>query len=240
MKRNLYNKVADYEAVHWWFKGRRKIIEKSLKFFIKPNTKNTILEISCGSGGNLKMLSKFGKLSATEMDAKVRKIAQQKKICPVHYGKLPDELSTQKKDIICIFDVLEHVQNDKKSLQTIRTKLNKDGLLIVTVPALMSLWSQHDVVNHHKRRYTKKILKKLLQTAGYQVIYSTYFNFFLFPLVFLIRFFNRFKKKPKGDLTLPTPIINSILTGIFSMEKLLIPRFSFPIGVSLLFVAKKI
>jgi len=240
VKRDLYNKVADYEAVHWWFKGRRKIIEKSLNVFVKPNKKNTILEISCGSGGNLKMLSNFGKLAATEMDAKVRKIAQQKKICPVHYGKLPDELSTQKKDIICIFDVLEHVQNDKKSLQTIRTKLNKDGLLIVTVPALMSLWSQHDVVNHHKRRYTKKILKKQLQTAGYQVIYSTYFNFFLFPLVFLIRFFNRFKKTSKGDLTLPTPIINSILKGIFSMEKLLIPRFSFPIGVSLLFVAKKI
>ena len=104
----------------------------------------------------------------------------------------------------------------------------------------MFLWSKHDVSSGHKRRYTKHALNQLLEKSGFKIKYSSYFNFFLFPLFFFIRLKNKLIKKiDENDFKKENIFINFILKSIFSFEKVFIPKFSFPFGVSIIVYAGK-
>ena len=94
-------------------------------------------------------------------------------------GSLPDIKLTEKASLICMLDVLEHIEEDIKSLQKINELLFDGGKLLITVPAYNFLWNNHDEQCHHKRRYTRKELKVKAKNAGFKIIYSTYFNTFL-------------------------------------------------------------
>ena len=179
-----YENMNFLEESHWWFVSRKKIIKNILDKYVTKNNRKSILEIGCGSGGNLKLLSSYGDISAIEMDKFSRKKANEKNICKVIYGKLPNELPFNGLfDTICLFDVLEHIDNDLRSLKKIYDHLNVDGKIILTVPAYKFLWSGHDVASHHKRRYTKKKIINLLSDSGFKICYSTYFNTILFPII---------------------------------------------------------
>ena len=140
-------------------------------------------------------------------------------------------------NVVLALDVIEHIENDGSALKSIHDLLCQDGHLILPVPAFQSLWSAHDTLNHHYRRYRKKPLITLLQESGFQVQYASYLNAFLFPVIALAR-----KIKPNNEENLhPTKgWINKLLTVIFTSEAKLI-RFglSFPFGVSLILVARK-
>ena len=241
MIRKNYNYGIELSNSHWWFVGRSKIIENVLNKYLVRNTTNHILEIGCGSGSNLKLLSQFGKLEAFELDQSSRRHAIKKNNINVNYGKLPNDISFNKKyDTIFLLDVLEHIQEDSESILNIYKALNINGKLIITVPAFMFLWSKHDVSSGHKRRYTKHSLNQLLKNSGFIIKYSSYFNFFLFPLIFFIRLKNKLIKKiDENDFKKENIFINFILKSIFSFEKLFIPKFSFPFGVSIIVYAEK-
>ena len=166
-----------------------------------------------------------------------------KKICSVEYGKLPNNFPFKNGfDTICLFDVLEHIEDDLSSLNTIYDSLNEDGKIILTVPAYMFLWSELDVVNQHRRRYTKKQINRILMDSGYEISYSTYFNSFLLPIITFIRFARKIisKNEAQNDLKKEKDIINILLGKIFSMESFILPKVTFPFGVSIFAVGKKI
>ena len=237
MNNDSYQKMIELEEEHWWFVARRNILNKVINSFCK--NKASILEIGCGSGGNLEMLSKFGRLNAIEFDDEARNVAINKKICTVSKGLLPELSMESTSDIICLFDVLEHIEDDNAALKNIHQLLKTDGLLVLSVPAYMFLWSHHDDASQHKRRYTSKQLKEILTKNGFCIKYSSYFNFFLFPLIAILRFLKIGSSHEKNDIKKHSLVVNGLLKFIFNLEKFLLPVIKLPFGVSIVFVAQK-
>ena len=240
MERESYNDMYIHEDVHWWFTARRSILQKVLNQHCRYNNPKNILEVGCGSGGNLQMLKEYGDLFAMELDDNTREVANRRNICNVKKGVLPNDIPFDDRfDLICIFDVLEHIDDDLATLKSLRKKLNQKGTLFITVPAYMFLWSAHDEANHHKRRYTRKQLIDIVSESGLSVTYTSYFNTILFPIIATVRIINSILNKKTGsDVNLPSKAVNNLLKKIFSFEKTLLPTISFPFGVSIILIAK--
>ena len=242
MNPKLYLEHRDFEEKHWWFVARRKIIFHFLKNHLQANNHDQVLEIGAGTGGNLAMLQNFGNLHAMELDANAIKYANEKNICEVRQGALPNKIPfKQKFDLIVMADVLEHIEEDTKALQAVKQILKDDGKLLITVPAYPFLWSEHDVVSHHYRRYTKSHLCSLLVQSGFYVKHSTYFNTFLFPAVLAVRILSQLIKSesPKSDISMPSKWVNQVLKIIFQSETGFLSKLSFPFGVSLMALSEK-
>lgn len=241
MDKEIYAQMHLHEDKHWWFAGRRMIIKSVLDKFYKKDSSSKIMEVGCGTGGNLALLSSYGQLSAVELNDEALEAASTRKICRVFQGSLPDNLPLNDQfDLICMLDVLEHIEDDAASISHLASRLNPNGMLLITVPAYMFLWSSHDEVHHHKRRYTKKYLENLIIKSGLTISYATYFNTLLFPIVYSIRIVNKiFNKNWASGVNTPSPIINWILQHVFHLEIPLLNMISLPFGVSILVLAKK-
>jgi 2-polyprenyl-3-methyl-5-hydroxy-6-metoxy-1,4-benzoquinol methylase len=237
MKQNVYKRHLEFSFGHWWFVSRREIIRHFLK---KRLTKKIdILDFGCGAGINLKMLNEFGKVYYFDINKRI--IAKIKSNYNSHNFKYLKNFNLSKKkfDLIVALDVIEHISNEKKVINNLSKKLNKNGKILITVPAYNFLFSSKDVDLHHKRRYTLQSIAEILKK--FYIIKKTYFNFFLsFPIIISIFFFkilsikfiDRVEKKPNF-------IINFILKKIFSFEKYLINFINFPFGISILIYARK-
>jgi SAM-dependent methyltransferase len=242
MERNVYQRLDQLEGKHWWFCARRKILNSVILKFAPKNTQLRVLEAGCGTGGNLQMLSKFGNLQAFEMDEEARDIAKTKLAIDVKEGMLPDNAphAPHSFDLVVAFDVLEHVEQDVESLATLRNQLVPGGRLIMTVPAMPWLWSNHDASHHHFRRYTSKQLKEKLLKAGLEPVRVSYFNTLLFPAIAGLRLVRKiFGIQEAADDQMPSSRMNAILKSIFGFESNFIGSIPMPFGVSLLAVAQR-
>ena len=233
-----YLEMADTEEHHWWFVGRRAILSQILGgLHLPPNAR--ILEIGSGTGGNLQMLSLFGQVSAMEMDATARSIAVKKTDgrFDVRHGSCPSNIpfSGGKFDLICMFDVLEHIDEDEATLVALKSLLANDGRVLITVPAYRWLWSAHDTFLHHKRRYSQVEFRQKVSIAGLTLVRISYFNTILFPIAAFVRLKDRLfvNAKPSGG-RVPTAFINQLLMILFGSERFLLARMNLPFGVSLL------
>ena len=143
-------------------------------------------------------------------------------------------------DVVVSCHVIEHIEKDGEALNSIKYLMKKNGILVLTVPALMSLWSKFDEVNHHKRRYRKSELSHKIKAANFQILRISYFNSFLLPMIYIYRKATVFLKKEEvSDLKMPGKIINFILEKIFLIESYFLRVVNFPIGVSIIAVVKK-
>ncbi len=242
MKPHIYTQMAAMETSHWWFVSRRRILTEVLTTYADLPSKCHILEVGCGSGGNLSMLSEFGQVSAVEPNDDARELASQKGDFEIRRGSLPHDIpfDPQTFDLISALDILEHVPDDLNSLLSLRNFLRPKGWLLITVPAFSFLWSTHDDDHHHKRRYNKTQLQRIVQEAGFSRVIVTYFNTLLFPLAVSIRLMKKILglNELNEQMTLPAPM-NELLTCLFSSERHFIRNWPLPVGLSLLLLARR-
>ena len=242
MENKIFQKMLKLESSHWWFVARRKIIQRAINNLDLPRNIR-ILDAGCGNGDNLSLLSTFGDLVAFEKNEYALKTAKSKKIGEIYKAELPDKLPNTVKtnfDLIVLLDVLEHIDDDSKSLTTVRKLMNNKGIILITVPAFQWLWSEHDVIHHHKRRYSKSELREKLDSSGYRIKYISYFNTLLFPFALVERIGQKiFSPSNPEILELPNNKINFLLEKIFSLEAIFMNKISLPFGLSLVAIAEK-
>jgi SAM-dependent methyltransferase len=228
--------MRQLEDQHWWFLARRDILQTLLHRLHLPAGAR-VLEVGCGTGGNIDMLGRFGTVTCVEQDPQAAQLAAQRNLAPVMPGELPDGMPQFPApfDLITAFDVIEHVEEDLASLVTLSAMLKPGGRIVITVPAFNFLWSRHDDENHHKRRYRRPDLKRLAGEAHLSVDYVSYFNTWLFPVVAAVRLFRKFVpyRGPWQDMTMPHSLINQALRKLFSSERHAIGRICLPFGISL-------
>jgi SAM-dependent methyltransferase len=240
----LYPRIAALEDTHWWFSGRRAICERMLdRIALPPNA--FILELGCGTGGNFPMLARRGRLYAMDTDESALGFAASRRLAKLARGSLPRELpfAPGRFDLVVMTDVLEHLDDECGSLCAVRTSLRPGGWLLLTVPALSWMWSEHDATHHHRRRYRAAELRRLLGESGFSIDYLSYYNFLLFPAIAGVRLFQRLRAAPfdganrKHDLMMPPRLVNAFLLRLLSSERFLLGPFRPPVGVSLIAVA---
>ena len=239
MERVVYEQMAELDQRHWWYRARREVIAALIRRVAPPPPGGRILEVGCGTGHNLAMLGEFGKVDALELDEEARTLAEQRLGRAVHNAPLPElsGIDDAAYDLIGAFDVIEHIDDDSAALRSIAGKLKPGGKLVMTVPAHQWMWSAHDVVNHHKRRYSKRALRLLIEGSPLKLDAIGYFNSLLFPVAVAERSASRLRGKEDADLTLPPKALNLALERTFAAERHLIGRVPLPPGLSLFAVA---
>jgi SAM-dependent methyltransferase len=180
-------------------------------------------------------MKRFGEVDAIEIVDAARELASDRLGKPVGAAPLPELTGVEdgKYDLIAILDVLEHVEADELALGSMARKLKPGGRILVTVPAHPWMWSAHDVVNHHQRRYTKRSLEEVIARAGLKLDMISYFNSLLFPLAAAVRLAGRFTGKEDSDDKLPPRPLNRLFEMLFNLERHALGRLQFPPGVSL-------
>ena len=240
MDQEFCRQIAEIQADHWWYEGRRRILRSVIERLHLPKSAH-ILEAGCGTGANLNMLRRFGDVKCFDPDDWARDAAQKRYGMEVLPGTLPDGLPfSQKFDLVCAFDVIEHIDDDVGSLAALCNALAPEGRAVFTVPAYMFLWSRHDDFNQHKRRYTRSGFADVLRKGGFEIEFISYYNTLLFPLVLGIRVLkNLLRIKDQTDMEiLRRGIGNKILLAIFSAEKYLLRLAPMPFGVSIIAVCR--
>jgi SAM-dependent methyltransferase len=234
MERVVYDRMAELDSRHWWYRARREILGDLIARKIALPEGARILEIGCGTGHNLAMLKRFGRVDAIEIDGAARAIAGKRLGHAVMSAPLPELTGVEGGyDLIALLDVLEHVEQDREALVGIASKLKPGGRILITVPAHPWMWSAHDRVNHHHRRYTRKTLKAVIAAAGLRLDMLSWFNSLLFPLAAAARLVGRVTGKEDSDDKLPPAPINRLFETLFGLERYAVGRVPLPPGVSL-------
>jgi trans-aconitate methyltransferase len=239
---DLLTQFADIQWTHWWFRGRRAVVDDVLAQRLPGAQPRRILEVGCGTGAMVPVLSRYG--TVTGMDSSEEATAECKKLFPEHTfltGAVPDDLPRETFDVVAAFDVLEHIADDVGALRRISDLLGPGGLLVVTVPAYGWLWSAHDDLSHHVRRYRRRELRAALEAAGYEVERATYFNTVLFPVAAGVRLTHRHvtHRRDTNDFALPPRRVNQLLSRLFAAERRPLRHVDLPFGVSVLALARR-
>ncbi len=235
MERAVFERMAEQDEVHWWYVARRRILRDLIARHVPMPENARILEIGCGTGHNFDMLREFGRIDAIEVDAEARALASRRLGHAVASAPLPElsGIPDGAYHLIALLDVLEHVDEDRAALASIATKLAPGGRILVTVPAYAWMWSAHDVVHHHKRRYSKRGLRSVIEAAGLKAERIGYFNSLLFPLAAAVRLAGKIRRKDESDDKMPPAPLNAMFRTIFGLERHLVGRVPLPAGVSL-------
>lgn len=238
MDRAIFDRMAELDQTHWWYTARRRILSAFIAREIRPPANAQILEIGCATGHNVPMLRRFGTVDAVELDPESRAIASNRLGIDVRDASLPELVGVPDHhyDLVALLDVIEHVGDDRAALAAIARRLRPGGRILLTVPAHQWMWSGHDVLNHHHRRYSRKALVALVRDCGLKLDRIGYFNSILFPLAVAARMARKLTGKEGKDDALPPAPVNRLFDRLFGAEAYLLGRVPLPPGLSLIAV----
>jgi len=247
MHPQIYEDIYRAELIHWWFCGRRNIVTSLLRRFASKSRPLRVADVGCGMGANLETLGEFGWVVGLDSSATALGFSRQRGFPRLLAAALPSlPFPDAKFDIVCALDVIEHIDDDTAAVRELWRVCKPGGLLVVTVPAYEWLWSEHDDVNEHQRRYTRPLLRKRLTLPGGEVVRLSYMNTLFALPVMLFRLARRFggkKKSTPDDLksdVFPLPrLLNTILAFLFSLEAVWLRYACLPFGISLICILRK-
>ncbi|MEO6393399.1 MAG: class I SAM-dependent methyltransferase [Pyrinomonadaceae bacterium] len=261
MQRHTYAIMYQVEGTHWWFTGRRRILEafvrgiwdsnanvSGVKGSGKPGTQSAatqtamqILDVGCGTGANLEMLSQYGAAAGVDVSKEALEFCRARGLTAVKLGAAealpyPDGSF----DLVTGFDVVEHLDSDLAGLREMYRVLRPGGRILLFVPAFMFLWGVQDDISHHRRRYTLSELRGAVAEAGFAVERATYANLTFFAPIFLGRWLMRLTGyRPASENNINVSVLNGILGRLLGAERFVLQYVNLPFGVSALLVARR-
>jgi SAM-dependent methyltransferase len=208
---------------------------------VGPPPQARILDAGCGSGRNMVELARYGEVSGVEISPMSAELAGERGVGEVHTGSVLDlPFSDETFDLATCLDVIEHLDDDVAALGELRRVVRPGGSLIVTVPAYNWLWSHHDTLNHHRRRYSGRMLTGAAVAAGWQPRLITHMNSLLLPVAIALRVVDRLTPRVTEsslDLWVPPAPLNWLLQQPLNLEAAVIGRGGrIPAGLSLIAV----
>lgn len=255
MQQHTYAILRRVEESHWWFVGRRQIIESFLRRLYQDIESERsahdgghskggpldILDVGCGTGANLEMLSHFGEAEGVDVSAEALAFCRARGLQRVKQGEaeaLP--YADNSFDLVTGLDVVEHLDDDLAGLKEMRRVLRRGGHALLFVPAFMFLWGVQDDVSNHRRRYTMRQLKGVVRQAGFEVERATYVNLSFFAPILLGRLLMRATRlRPESENNITIGFLNGFLGKILGAESLALRYLNFPFGVSIICVARR-
>ena len=240
MDRDYELQTHQAEDRHWWYRGRRTVLEGVISRLALPEHPR-ILDAGCGSGRNMVDLARHGAVTGVELSETSVELARARGAGEVIAGSVLDmPLPDDSFQLAVSLDVIEHLEDDLGALRELRRVVAPGGSLLLTVPAYGWLWSGHDEINHHHRRYTRRSLQAAAEQCGWQQVRTTYFNSLLLPVAIVLRVLDRFNTKTTEsslDLWVPPAPLNWLLERPLALEAAMIARGGrIPAGLSLLAV----
>ncbi len=228
------------EDRHWWYRGRRTVLSREIANLGLPRPAR-VLDAGCGSGRNMVELARLGTVTGVELSRTSVSLARARQVGDVVEGSVLDmPFESDSFDLAASLDVIEHLDEDLEALRELRRVVAPGGFLLVTVPAYEWLWSGHDEINHHHRRYTRRSLQRVAEQAGWRQTRTSYFNSLLLPVAILLRALDRLSTKTTEsslDLWVPPEPLNWLLERPLALEAALVGRGGrIPAGLSLLSV----
>ncbi len=242
------------EERHFWFRARNRVLTDIVhRLTHRLNDGFRVLEVGCGTGNvlrNLEQVCRRGRVVGLDLYPQALRLARQRTSCPLVAADIHQLPFAEPFEIVGMFDVLEHLPDDRRVLIDLRRALAPDGRLVLTVPAHAWLWSEVDVYSGHYRRYAARQLSALLDECGLRVEYLTQFMGPLVPLMWLhrragghqgptsARQMDVDRQRVLSELKI-VPVVNELLGGLLALERPFLRRgLRLPLGTSLLAVAR--
>lgn len=247
MESRYYETYYRHETEHWWFRWRFRLIQDVLDHLELPGNAR-MLDAGCGTGQMLKTLQRRGSAVGLDISPEAISFAASRGAENLVLGTVTAPPFPEGSfDVALALDVIEHVDDDRAMLNGLRSLVKPNGAVVITVPAFESLWGEHDVINHHRRRYRVGELRDRLGRAGLEVDRVTYCNTTLFPLVCVMRWSQRLVRRLRparsdqanSDLHGYPKIINEVLYRLMLLETRVLRRVDMPFGVSILAIARR-
>ena len=244
MKEHTYPIMFRIEQSHWWYTGRRKILTSFVADICRRVTdrRPRILDVGCGTGANLLMLSQFGDAEGVDISEDALAFCRERGLEKVKLGAgeaLPYDDGTF--DLVTGLDVVEHMDDDLAGLREMRRVLRPGGRVLLFVPTFMFLWGVQDDVSNHRRRYRLPELQRVLEQAGFEIERMTYANITFFLPILLMRKLMRLTGiKAESENNINVSALNGVLGSLFGAESVVLRHMNIPFGVSGLCVARKV
>jgi len=243
MKEHTYPIMFRIEQSHWWYAGRRKILASFIEDICSRVTdrRPRILDVGCGTGANLLMLSKFGDAEGVDVSEDALAFCRERGLENVKLGaaeQLPYEDGTF--DLVTALDVVEHLDDDLAGLREMRRVLRPGGRVLLFVPTFMFLWGLQDDVSNHRRRYRMPELGRVLEQAGFEIERTTYANItFFMPILAMRKLMRLTGIKAESENNINVSAFNGMLGRMLGAESFVLRYMNIPFGVSGLCVARK-
>jgi SAM-dependent methyltransferase len=243
MEQREYERLREFEVGYWWHTGRRRLLRTLLERHVPRDPGRPALDIGCGTGANFELLAPWGRFVGTEVSHELFRPGRARPSRPVVLARgeeLPFADSTF--ELCTFFDVLEHVGPEDRFLSEVVRVLRPGGVVLLSVPAYMFLWSAHDVSLHHHRRYVRRTLTASLARNGLEPRRVTYAMASILAPVAAVRLLSRFGigRRTAGATYVRTPApAAKVLEWLLAGEALWLRRADLPFGTSLLAIARK-
>ena len=235
-----FDTMARHARTHWWYEGRRELVRETLRTFSIPA--GLALDVGCGTGDNIEMLADVAGTAVvgTDLSAYALRYAVHGRTAIAFAEDLP--VRSGACGLLASMDVVEHLDDDRVGLLEYRRVLATGGLLLLTVPAYQWLWGAHDVRAAHRRRYRVGGLASVVESAGFEVLRTTYYNSFLVPPAAALRRtpLRRLVAESDEEVGNTSPFVSKVMTRLSNAERRLALGRGVPFGLSILLVGRRL